>query len=140
MADELEVLEPTGSSVAYRDETIDVRPLTIGQIPKLVRMARPVIDEILKLENLEGLQDDDGEFVTILFDLIEKHGEAMYEAAALCIEKPVAWVAGGNVAEFVDLARKVIEVNRDFFVQKLGPLLAGRAKLNAGNGQTALSS
>lgn len=136
----LEVLEPSGSSVSYRGETVEVRPLTIGQLPKLVRTARPVINAVLSLQSLP----DDTEttaFVDLIVDMLADHGESIYQAAAICIGKPVDWVADGELDEFVQLAKAVIEVNRDFFVQRLGPLLANRANNPAtGGGLTRSSS
>jgi hypothetical protein len=53
-----------------------------------------------------------------------------------------ATVSRGNPAEFLALAVAVFEVNRDFFVQTLAPLLAGllqKAKAS-GDGKTRSSS
>lgn len=140
MTDELEVLAPSGASVTYRNETIDVLPLTIGVLPKLVRMARPVIDTLMTAD-IEG--DDPAKFAEVLLNMIEAHGEQLYVAAALCVDRPEEFIARGDLAEFLDLAKAIFEVNRDFFAQRLGPLLAdrmGAAKASAGTGQTASSS
>ena len=140
MTDALEVLEPAGSSVTYRGERIEVKPLTIGQLPKLVRTARPVVNAVLALQSLpEDSEGDD--FIDLLLTLIGDHGEAVYAAAALCISRPTAWVEEGALDEFVVLAKALVEVNRDFFVQRLAPLLAsqGGSLLN-GIGLTQSSS
>jgi len=141
MTDELEVLEPSGSSVTYRGEVLDIKPLTIGALPKLVRTARPVIDAILALDNLPA--EDSPEMAGLVMDLIENHSEQVFVAAAICIGKPAEWVEGGGIDEFVTLAKKVFEVNHDFFVLRLGPLLADRAakpEKSTGPGPTASSS
>lgn len=142
MTDALEVLEPSGSSVSYRSELLEIKPLTIGQLPKLVRTARPVIDAVLALDSLP--EEGNGELVTLIMDLIEHHAEQVFTAAAICIDKPADWVEGGSIDEFVVLAKTVFEVNRDFFVQKLVPLLGVRAEKqeagSAGTGATASSS
>lgn len=140
MTDALEVLEPAGSSVKYRGERIEVKPLTIGQLPKLVRTARPVVNAVLALRKLPENTDSDG-FVDLVLDLLADDGEALYQAAAICIGKPADWVADGGLDEFVVLAKTVIEVNRDFFVQRLGPLLGNRGGvLSNGVGPTPSSS
>lgn len=140
MNDTMEVLAPQGSAVQYRGERLEIRPLTIGQLPPLVRTARPVLDGLLSLEALPG-EDDLGGMLDVVMDLVELHGEAVFAAAAICTDREPAWIAGGDLGEFYDLAMKVIEVNRDFFVQRLGPLLASRAtQQNDGAGPTASSS
>lgn len=143
MTDDLDVLEPTGSSVTYLGEALTIRPLAVGCVPRLVRTCRPVIDTVMALDAIPD--ENDPAIVNLMLDLIEKHGERVFEAAAICIDKPADWVARGGIDEFVVLARKVIEVNRDFFVQKLAPLLGGRAAavakaLSNGGGPTPSSS
>jgi hypothetical protein len=133
MNDDLEVLEPSGSSVTFREETIELKPLTIGQLPKLVRAARPVIDAVLSLDKVPESGDTD--LVGLVMDLIEHHGEQVFEAASICTGKPANWIEGGAIDEFADLAVKVFEVNRDFFVRKLAPRLAElRAKAAGATG------
>lgn len=138
MSDDLDVLEPAGSSIRYRGEQLDIRPLTIGQLPKLVRTARPVLDAVLALDDVPDTES--GELVTLLLDLIEKHSDQVFLAAAICTGKDAEWIEGGDIDEFAQLALKVFEVNRDFFAQKLEPLLAGRAGRFSGSGPTASSS
>lgn len=137
--DSLDVLEPRPIGVSYRGETLEIRPLTVGQLPKLVRAARPVIDAVLALDALPE-EDNAGALVDLVLDLVEQHGESVLAAAAICSGKSEAWIEGGDTAEFIALAQKIFEVNRDFFVQRLGPLLAGRAEVEAGVGPTASSS
>ncbi len=142
MTDDLNVLEPAGSSVKYRGEALEIVPLKIGQLPKLVRTARPVIDAVLALESLPD--ENGGELVTLVMDLIEQHDDKVFAAAAICTGKDAVWLQEGDIDEFIVLAKTVFEVNRDFFVQKLAPLLGGRAAALAaattGGGATSSSS
>jgi hypothetical protein len=137
----MEVLEPSGSSVQYNGEQLEIRPLAIGAIPKLLRAARPVIDAVLLLEHLPDENSD--EMVTLVLDLIEKHDDKVFEAAAVCTGKQAAWLQEGQIDEFHVLVKTVVEVNRDFFVQRLAPLLGGRAgsiAMRSGGGPTPSSS
>lgn len=141
--DNMEALEPSGSGATYRGEDFDIKPIPVGKVPALVRTARPVIDSILSLDKLP--EDDTGELVTLLLDLIEKHGEAVFAAAAICTGKKQDWLEGGDIDEFIVLAKKIVEVNRDFFVQRLAPRLGGRAaamesQMSPGPGPTPSSS
>lgn len=136
-SDDLEVLEPAPTEVSYRGERLEIQPLTIGQLPKFVRIARPVIDMLLDAD-LDSLAA--GADVDLMMDLIDKHGEKVFDAAALITGKPRDWIEGGDPAEFIALALKFVEVNRDFFTRKLAPLLAARAKPSSGDGETVSSS
>lgn len=142
MADDLDVLDPPGSSVAYRGEKIEILPLPVGTLPKLVREARPVIDFLLEMGELPG-DDDESALMALVLNLIEQHGERVFVAAAICTGREQAWIEGGDTAEFIELAIKLFEVNRDFFVQRLAPLLAGwagKARALSGAGPTPSNS
>lgn len=140
MSDELEVLEPAGSSIPYRGEAIEVRPLEIGQVPQLVRKCRGAVNVVLAMDSLPDTNELG--FLDLLMDLIGSHGEELYEGVAICVGREPAWIAKGKLDEFVVLATAVFEVNRDFFVQRLAPLLgAGRKSPPAsGGGPTPSSS
>ncbi len=140
MSDELEVLEPTGSSVTYRGEVLEVRPLEVGQIPKLVRAAKGAVNVVFAMDQLPDTNDLG--FIDLLMDLAGNHGEELYQGVGICVGKDPAWIAGGQLDEFVLLATAVFEVNRDFFVRRLVPLLAAaRAnRATTGAGPTPSSS
>lgn len=142
MTDDLDTLEPAGSSVGYNGKRLDLKPVKVGQVPALVRTARPVIDAVL---SLESLPDDgaNGDMVTLVMDLIAEHGDAVFEAASLMSGLPVDELRDGDIDEFIQLAQALFEVNRDFFAQRLAPLLAGRKAETApasGAGPTRSSS
>jgi len=138
MTDSFDVLEPSGSSVTYRGEGLEITPIKIGELPKLVRTTRGLINALLEMPEVP--EEGDG-LVALILDLLADHGEAAFEAAAICIGRPVEWVRGGDVDEFVLLAQAVMGVNRDFFVQRLAPLLGQRLELGLrGAGQTPSSS
>lgn len=141
VAGDLDVLDPAPVVVNAGGERLEIRPLTVGALPALVRTARPVIDAVLELTELPG-EDDAGGLIELLMDLIENHGAQVFEAAALCTGRDVAWVQSLDLGEFTELATTVFEVNRDFFVRRLAPLLAARAAKAApsGDGPTASSS
>jgi hypothetical protein len=126
---DLDVLDPPTREVLFKGERLVIRPLTIGQLPRLVRAAKPVVDAVLELD---GAPSESG-LIDLALQLIADHGEALPAAAAIAINKDVGWVAEGDTAEFLELAIAVFEVNRDFFVQRLGPRLqALRAESVAG--------
>ena len=125
MTDDVSVLEPSGSSVPYQGRVIDVRPIKVGQVPAIVRAARPVIDAVLALESLPD--GNDAALVDVLLDLLGNHGDAVFVAAALFTGEPEDVLREGDIDEFIRLATAVIGVNRDFFAQRVAPLLKERA-------------
>lgn len=143
MSDELEVLAPSGASVQYCGETLEVLPVKIGTVPKIVRVARPVLDKIFDMVGEDAKVDDD-QLVGLVFDLVENSSDQVFAAVALCTGRDQEFIEKGDLDEFVLLAKKVYEVNRDFFLQKLVPLLGGRAgewlRERTGLGQTPSSS
>lgn len=130
--DGLEVIDPAPSSVVFRGERLEIRPLTVGAIPGIVRLARPVIDAVLELKQVPD-EHSDG-MVDLALDMVDKHGEALFQAVALAIGRDPDFVAASDLGEFIELCRKLVEVNRDFFVRRLAPLLAQRAQAKAGSG------
>ena len=127
--DELDVVAPQTTAVPYCGEQLEVGPLTIGQVPLLVRQARPLVDAILELS-------DDADLMVVAMDLVETHAEALIKAVAIATGRTPEFISKGNLTEFTTLTFKVFEVNRDFFVQTLGPHLA-RARASRGAGPTA---
>lgn len=132
MPDAMEAIAPTTSNVTFRGERLEIQPLTVGAVPKIVRLARPVIDAVLDLEALPD--EHSGEMVNLALDMIDKHGDALFQAVALAIGRDREFVEGGDIGDFVDLCKTLVEVNRDFFVRRLGPLLAERARARSGSG------
>lgn len=141
MTDELEVLEPSGSSVKYQGASVEVRPLTVGQLPRFVREVKPILGQLQALAPLIDESADGEQMLAGVLDLIEEHGERLQRAVAIATGLTDAVVAKGGIDEFVALAKKVIEVNADFFARKLVPqLVAARAAQASGSGPTRSSS
>jgi hypothetical protein len=108
--DELETLDPAPRTVSAGGETIEVRALTIGQLPAFVRALRPA------LGLLEGGEVD-------VVALVAEHGEAVIEAVSVATGRDYAWLAGLAPDAFAVIAGAVLEVNMDFFVRRLAPAL-----------------
>lgn len=135
--EDLDILDPQPGVVQFRGERLEVRPLTIGQLPKFVRLARPIINALLDSPLDES---SDVALIDVLLDMVDQHGDSAIAAAALVTAKPVAWIEAGDPAEFVALAQTIFRVNRDFFTQKLAPLLGRVWPSASGNGPTPSSS
>jgi hypothetical protein len=143
MTDGLEVLAPSGASVMYRGEQLSILPIEVGVIPGIVRVARPVIDALFDQPQLPASGSADE--LSMLLTMIGEHGDGVFAAVALCTGRDEVWIRKGDAAEFYELAKTVLQVNRDFFIRRLAPLLGGRAAelaglLSSGAGQTPANS
>ncbi|MCA0197776.1 MAG: hypothetical protein LCH59_06600 [Proteobacteria bacterium] len=122
-ADDLDTLDPQPAVVQFRGERLEIRPLTVGQLPRFSRLVRPVVDDFVAGNEAWSLSDD-----VMVAEVMEKHGEAIIEAAALACGRPVEFIAGNrNAAELLDLAHRVVEVNRDFFFRTVRAAMLGQS-------------
>jgi hypothetical protein len=111
---------------------IEVTPLKIGEIPKVLQTLRGV--------TMHG--DAEGN-IDVLELLAGPHGEAALDAVAFAARKPRAWLDDLPADEALDLAFKVIEVNADFFVRAVLPRIEAGMKAimeRLGTGQTPASA
>lgn len=140
MIDELEVLEPSGTTVSFRGERLEIRPLTVDKLAIIVRTARPVLTALFAFE--EQVADADADVaLDCLLTLLEEHSDGAAAVIAIAVGRDQAHIAGGELPEFMELAQAVIEVNRDFFGRLLASLQGGRAaRRTSGAGPTRSSS
>lgn len=110
------IFDPKVGYVDFRGERLEIRPLVYGKVQTFSRLVRPAIMEFFSGEHPQWLLDDD----VMVVELQELHGDELIEAMALAIDRPVEFVAGtADGAELLALARKIVEVNHDFFRRAL---------------------
>lgn len=148
--DEFEVLAPTPRSVTVDGERREILPLTVLELPAAARICRGLVERLkaLKLPGVTVHEDgsvdvDRDELVAIVLELIEHDLPAVVDLTAVMSRIERDRVARCDVAQFLEIVVAVFEVNRDFFVQRLAPLLAGLVQQVSGAGRmrsTSLSS
>lgn len=106
---ELAALVPPRVTVTVGGESLEIGPVTIGQLPAFMRAVQPVMPAILAQYEID------------IVELLAQHGERLIEAAAVGCGRPAEWVGALDPVAFVELAGAVIEVNLDFFGQRLMP-------------------
>lgn len=104
----LNELVPGSISVRTGDETIDIRPFTFGQLPRVLRH----IGDVLGCLTGDTLD---------LSTLSEPAAESIIALAMIAANKPRDWFDQLPPDEGIALLRAVIEVNRDFFARRVGP-------------------
>lgn len=105
---ELAVLTPTGVLVTAGGETIAITPIKVKELNAFLTAIQPVLGDLIKQE-------------IDVMALVIKSPEAVIKATAIGCRKPVDWINELNIDELAKLALAVIEVNTDFFVQKILP-------------------
>jgi hypothetical protein len=125
--EDLKVLLPD-EDLILNGEEIAVRPFPFGKIPKVVTQASMLIQMVLSLP--PDLITDEGNIdienpatAIILASMLEQGGEQIFSILALAVGKPKEWVESLPPDEGLLLLIKVWEVNKDFFMKRLGPLL-----------------
>lgn len=107
MSDDLNALFP-GQEVTVGGETIAVSPFKLGQLPKVAATFAKIKGVI------EG-----GNMV----EIASAGGDDLLDLLCLAVCKPRAWVDDLAPDVGLSLMAKVIMVNRDFFVQRMAPIL-----------------
>ena len=111
---ELETLAVVTVQVA--GGAIEVRPMPALRAIRFARAARPFL-EVLDLR--EGATID-------VLQLMGEHGEALLDAVAIAVDRPVEWVGELALDDLSDVAAAVLEANIDFFAHRLLPRIMGR--------------
>ena len=106
-------LPPVPTSLVIGGESLELTPLKVGELPAFARAVQPVVDSL-------SVSND-------WMALLAKHGEAVIAAVAIASRRPAAWVAGLELDEAVRLADAVFEVNADFFIRRLLPVITETA-------------
>lgn len=120
-------LPPVPTSIVIGGETLDITPIKVGELPVFARAVQPVA------VHLSASPD--------WLAIIASHGEALIDAMSIAIRRPREWVAGLDLDEALRLAHAVFEVNADFFLRRLMPVItdaAGRIgqRIQASSGPT----
>lgn len=118
MSDDLKALFP-GQEVDAGGETIKVSPFVFGQLPKVAKCFASIKGAI------EGGN---------LIEIASAGGEDLLALLCLAVNKPRVWFDTLPSDEGLALMAAVIQVNRDFFVQRMNPTLQRLTQAMGGTG------
>lgn len=137
--DDVTVLAPASTVVPYQGAEITVAPLRVGIIPQVIRELRPILARLRPEGGAQGGFDlDIG--MDLLLDLLEHNAANLFAAAALCTGRAQEEIEAGDAAELLALVMAIVGVNRDFFTQRIAPLLGDQSPPAAGAGAIPSSS
>ena len=137
---DVDVLAPASTSVSFGGADVQVLPVCAGNIPALIRSARPVLQTLLAGNVLTGEGDEFDINLLQLADLLGDHGDAVFDALAIASGIDAKALRSAQLDEVLRVAQVCIRVNRDFFTQRVAPLLAGTVRQLPGAGATPSSS
>ena len=123
--DEAQVLAP-GRDVQVGDETVRVEP--IRGLRRTIEAAGR-ISPLLKALNRSGalMPKEDATALDAAIawvDVLAAGGDDALRFLAFALGKPLEWIEEREIDEVVKLGRAVFEENRDFFGQRVLPLIA----------------
>lgn len=139
MTDVAEVL-PVTHEVVIGGVPVVVNPIRVGQLPRAMALCEPFYRELKGVKAKQasamakaadpeypkaGIQALLKEADIDLYDMILRHSDSVLQLIALLTDKDRQWVDDLAVDEFVSIFVMIVEVNTDFFLQRLLPLLSG---------------
>ena len=90
----------------------DIQPIKVRDLPRFLKAIEPIAADLAS-----------GDIAGALM----RHADAVIEATAIGAGCDRAWLEDQTPDVLVDLASKVLEVNADFFVRRVLPVVQGAA-------------
>lgn len=116
---ELEELQPIGKVVQVQAEILTITPIRVKELAAFTKAVAPMLATI-----------QEADINSLMTILLMNHTEAIIRAVAIGIRRDPDFVSNLGVDELVALGEAVLEVNVDFFIQRVLPALQqSRARL-----------
>ena len=106
-------LPPIAISIVIADETIELTPIKMGELPAFSRAVQPIA------AHLSASPD--------WLALIAEHGDTLIDALVIATRRPREWIAALELDDTIRLASTAFEVNADFFIRRLLPSITEAA-------------
>lgn len=122
MTSELTTLFPGKKVTLNSGEEIDVLPFKFGQLPAALKLTQKIGGLIAQMVQSGELQDKSKTAASVVY-ILSEGGEDLFNLLGLCIGKDRAWFDTIQSDEGINLIIAFLEVNIDFFTQKMMPQL-----------------
>jgi hypothetical protein len=112
--DGFKTFPPAPVVVTLSGIALELTPIRLGELPRLLAVVRPLVDDIT----------GDPDWIALL----GLHGDSVLDLLAITTRRERAWVNDLSLEDAVLLAAAVFEVNADFFVAHVVPAIQGAAQ------------
>ncbi|TDQ41860.1 hypothetical protein [Tepidicella xavieri] len=112
--DDFKTFPPMPQVVTVAGVSVELTPIRLGELPRLLAAVRPIAADL-------SAEPD-------WLALLGRHGEAVLDLLAITTRRERAWINDLHLADAVQLAAAVFEVNADFFVAHVVPAIQGAAQ------------
>lgn len=112
--DDFKTFPPAPVVVTLSGTALELTPIRLGELPRLLAVMRPLASEL----------SADPDWLALL----GQHGDSMLDLLAITTRRERAWINDLQLADAVQLAAAVFEVNADFFVAHVVPAIQGAAQ------------
>lgn len=120
--DDMTTMIPEQDEITVGDEKIEIRQIRVKQLTELTKVVSPIMS-VLK-EVLKGSREKE-DIKGALGVLLMTNPEEVLRVVSICVDRPVVWVEGLELDDFMKITLRVVEVNLDFFIQRLLPSVLG---------------
>lgn len=112
-------------TIPIQGEVLTISPVKFKNIPSLIRVASPIMEEVktLKLNNLTASNAGSDTAMKVGV-FLENYQQELTSALALMSGKSEDWVGECDANEITDLFLKCISVNIDFFTRRWLPTMS----------------
>ncbi len=105
-------------SLTVGENEITIKPLKIGQLAKFAKAIKPVMG---KISGIEFTQD---QIANLIVDLMIDHSDNLLEMISIATKLTKEQVEDLDPDVFLEIVAAIIEVNSDFFIRKVLPMIA----------------
>jgi len=142
---DLDVLFP-GLTAKVRGEEVAVHPFYFGQLAKVAKLVKPIAEALIASGLLTITPDSENKtsniqlasnFIPKMFEVADGAAEPVLQLIALAIRKERMWLDAVQIDEGIDLTTKVFQVNSDFFVKRVMPMLDSKLSKYVTIGETS---
>jgi hypothetical protein len=133
---ELSFVAPLVVAFTIDGVEVEVSPAVVRDLPRLIRLAAPMFDEVALLPDglFDRLADGarDPQDLVELGELIGRRGETLIDLVALLSGQPAEWVGSLLLDRAAELLAICVEVNADFFKRAAPNLASIAARMGQG--------
>ena len=126
---EIQTLFPGKEVTISTGETITIKPFTFGQLPEALKLSQKIGQALASAYN-EGKLTDAKVAVTSALEVLADGGEDIIKLVMLATGKKRDWFDTVPGEDTIDILNAFVEVNKDFFIQKIMPKVMGMIQNN----------